>query len=116
METWTIKTPDDTRWAVIALSGEFDLYAVRRLREPITTLIEDNGPWIALDLSQVWFIDTTAVGMLVRLVHHLRAGDGDLALVAPRGQVRRILRWTNLTCLFPVFDSLSDMLGDPATR
>jgi anti-sigma B factor antagonist len=101
---------------VLALRGELDLYVVRRLREPLVRLIEAHGPWVAVDLGEVWFIDTTGVGLLVRLVHTLRDRDGELALVAPRGQVRRILRWTNLTSLFPVFDSLSDMLRDPATR
>ncbi|WP_036325584.1 STAS domain-containing protein [Microbispora sp. ATCC PTA-5024] len=116
METWTIRIPAHSRWAVLAVHGELDIHAVRRLREPLIGLIESHGPWLVLDLSEVGFIDTTAVGLLVRLVHHLRDRNGDLALVAPRGQVLRILRWTNLTCLFPVFDSLSDVLADAGRR
>lgn len=105
METWTAQPSSPTRWWVLGLRGELDLHAVRRLREPLRTQIEARGPWLAIDLSEVRFIDTTGVGLLVRLVHTLRQRDGDLALIAPGGQVLRILRWTNLTRLFRVLDT-----------
>lgn len=116
METWTIQTPDQTRWAVLGLRGELDLHAASELREPLRELISTRGPWLALDLSELNFIDTTGVGLLVRLVHNLREKKGDLALIAPRGQVLRILRWTNLTRVFPMYDSVAEMLADSAVR
>ncbi|WP_405088349.1 STAS domain-containing protein [Microbispora sp. NBC_01389] len=114
METWTAPSPAPTRWWVLGMRGELDLHAVRHLHEPLRGLIEARGPWLALDLSEVRFIDTTGVGLLVRLAHHLRGREGDLALIAPRGQVLRILRWTNLTRLFRVLDT-ADALADLAT-
>ncbi|MBB2741980.1 UNVERIFIED_ORG: anti-sigma B factor antagonist [Microbispora rosea subsp. rosea] len=111
METWTAQPPAPTRWWVLGLRGELDLHAVRHLREPLLTQIEAHGPWLAIDLSEVRFIDTTGVGLLVRLVHNLRDRNGDLALIAPAGQVLRILRWTNLTRLFRVLDT-ADALDD----
>ncbi|GGO17511.1 hypothetical protein GCM10010116_35440 [Microbispora rosea subsp. aerata] len=111
METWTAQPPSPTRWWVLGLRGELDLHAVRHLREPLLTQIETRGPWLALDLSEVRFIDTTGVGLLVRLLHRVRDRNGDLALIAPGGQVLRILRWTNLTRLFRVLDT-ADALDD----
>ncbi|MEW9530445.1 STAS domain-containing protein [Microbispora sp. NPDC049125] len=112
METWTVQTSSDTRWTVVGLRGELDLHSVRRLREPLLALVEAHGPWLAFDLSELRFIDTTGVGLLVRLVHYVRGSGGDLALIGPTGQVLRILRWTNLARLFPVFDSVADALAD----
>ncbi|MEV7807066.1 STAS domain-containing protein [Microbispora sp. NPDC088329] len=111
METWTAQPPPPTRWWVLGLRGELDLHAVRRLHEPLRAQIEARGPWLALDLSEVRFIDTTGVGLLVRLLHNLRDRNGDLALIAPGGQVLHILRWTNLTRLFRVLDT-ADALSD----
>ncbi|WP_055479160.1 STAS domain-containing protein [Sphaerimonospora mesophila] len=116
METWTVNTPDHTRWAVMGLRGELDLHAAGELREPLLELVTARGPWLALDVSELYFIDTTGVGLLVRLMHNLREKQGDLALIGPRGQVLRILRWTNLTRLFPVFDSVADVLADASAR
>jgi len=111
--TWTIHTPGSTQWTVLSLRGELDLYAVDELRRPVLTAIAAHGPWLAVDLTAVNFIDTTGLGMLVRLLNKLREKNGDLALIGPRGQVKRILQWTNLNRLFPVFDSAA-AIPEPA--
>ena len=54
------------------------------------------------DLSQVQFLDSTAVGLLVRLQKQLRDQGRQMVLVAPAPQVQRVLSLMRLTELFTV--------------
>ncbi|WP_052424205.1 STAS domain-containing protein [Nonomuraea candida] len=58
------------------------------------------------------FIDTTGLGVLVRLlVASLRDRNGTMSPVAPDGPVLRRLRRTNLVRVFPVYDTLAQALA-----
>ncbi|MFD1937740.1 MULTISPECIES: STAS domain-containing protein [Nonomuraea] len=62
------------------------------------------------------FVDTTGLGLLVRLLAELRDNGGDLALVASAdcGALRR-LSSMNLAGLFRVFDAVPGAAALPAT-
>ena len=70
--------------AVVKMVGEFDMGN----KAELTRCLEQfDGP-VVLDLSDVTFFDSSAVGVLV--VQHRRLG-GDLALRNPHRNVRRVL-------------------------
>lgn len=54
------------------------------------------GPWMALDLGQVAFINSSGVGLLVELLRSLRARGGGLYLVRVHEHIRRLLEKTKL--------------------
>lgn len=56
---------------------------------------------LLLDVSQLRFIDSTGVGLLVRLQKQLRAGGRQLVLVAPTKPVLRALALMRITDFFP---------------
>ncbi|MEU0571806.1 STAS domain-containing protein [Nonomuraea sp. NPDC005983] len=96
---------------VVSLAGEVDVDNVSKVRKCLDEAVEDHGPRLVVDLSALTFIDTTGLGVLVRLLANLRDRDGTMALVAPDGQVLRRLRRTNLAPLFPIYDTLAQALG-----
>ena len=57
--------------ALVALSGEIDLNNAGEIGEDLVRTLHKNGS-IVVDLSQVSFIDSTAIGMMVRV--HKYAG------------------------------------------
>lgn len=70
--------------AVIALAGEVDYDASPDLRERIFAHIKAGRKRLILDLTDVTFIDSTAVGVLIGAVTRLReSGGGSLAVVCP---------------------------------
>ncbi|MBS2961671.1 STAS domain-containing protein [Actinocrinis puniceicyclus] len=77
---------DDTAAAVLAACGEIDLSTRDRLLAALTSLFSDRRP-LLLDLSQVTFIDCSALRVL-QTVH--RAHDR-FAVVAPSPPVQRLL-------------------------
>jgi anti-sigma B factor antagonist len=81
---------------------EFDLAAVPDAVMELTRLIELH-PWVAVDLSPVAFIDSSALGAL--LVARKRAVElgGDVVLVGATPRTLRMLELTQLDHVFPVF-------------
>ena len=72
--------------SVVTGEGELDAYSAEALR---TALIESCGVTAArvvVDLSNVPFMDSTALGVLVGGLRRVREVEGDLLVVLPRGR------------------------------
>jgi anti-sigma B factor antagonist len=74
------------------------------LREHINMILQDRRD-IVLHLGDVVFIDSSGLGMLVRLLTTTRRVGGDLKLCQVRDDVLKVLKITNLTKLFDVHES-----------
>ncbi|TDC98711.1 anti-sigma factor antagonist [Nonomuraea deserti] len=96
---------------VVSLAGEVDVDNVSEVRKCLDEAVAEHGPRLVVDLTGLSFIDTTGLGVLVRVLATLRDRDGTMALVAPPGQVLRRLRRTNLAPLFPIYDTLPQALA-----
>jgi anti-sigma B factor antagonist len=77
---------------LLAVSGEIDYGGCPRLRARIAEQIDAGRRRLIVDLSEVSFIDSMAIGVLVAAVARLRAsGTGSLVAVCAR-QNERVLR------------------------
>jgi anti-sigma B factor antagonist len=85
---------------LFVLYGEVDLHVAPELRERLTTAIEEGADYIVLDLSRVTFIDSMALGVLLGALKRLRPRGGELRLVVPSSDVRRIFEITLLDQVF----------------
>jgi anti-anti-sigma factor len=74
------------------ISGEFDVAMAPTVRRQLLDLIADNpGGTIAIDLSQVTFIDSTAIAVLDGARHAGQATNVAITLHAPPPSAWRIL-------------------------
>ncbi|MEV4798939.1 STAS domain-containing protein [Nonomuraea sp. NPDC049421] len=96
---------------VVRLAGEMDVDNVSQVRKCLDEAVAAHDSTLVVDLTALTFIDTTGLGVLVRLLASLRERDRTMALVAPDGQVLRRLRRTNLAPLFPIYDTLPEALA-----
>ncbi len=96
---------------LVELSGEVDLYTAPRFKEDLVGLIESGVEAIVIDLSQVTFIDSTALGVIISGVKRLRERDGRLMIVAGSRPVVRILDITGLDKVLTVFDTRDEALA-----
>jgi anti-anti-sigma factor len=87
----------------VTLAGEFDASSVEPFREAVEP---DDPAWdcVALDMRDVTFMDSSALGELVRLDRRARELRGQLTLVRPSSQVRALLELTGLAAEFAVRD------------
>jgi anti-sigma B factor antagonist len=97
-------------WEVLVLQGELDLAIGSELQTSIIQLLPpDEVHAVAIDLSEVTFIDSTVIGILA--MAHRRAGrwGGRVALVGAGGRVERLLHLTGLATVMVVRPSLDDL-------
>lgn len=81
-------------WQVIAASGDLDLYTSPTLRTTVHDVADDK---IALDLTDVSFIDSSGLGAVVGALKHVRERGGTFAVIAPAGgSLTRLLTLTGL--------------------
>jgi len=95
---------------VVRLGGELDLYNAAEVRSALADASAQFPERIVVDLSEVEFIDSTALGVLIETRARLVNRDG-LLLAAPGLETRRALQISGLDQLFNVHDSVPDALG-----
>jgi anti-sigma B factor antagonist len=98
------------------MAGEFDLATRDMLRDELHEAISVSPPppRLLLGLSDVTFIDSTVIGVLIAVHKEVAALDGTLALADPQAHVRRLLALTQVDQVLPVLDSEPDTLATPA--
>jgi anti-sigma B factor antagonist len=89
--------------AVVSLEGELDLATAPQLREQLVTLAEADSV-IVVDLTNLAFIDSTGLSVLVMGLNRSRAAGGSIVLRNPSQSVMRILEITGLVSVFGIED------------
>jgi anti-sigma B factor antagonist len=103
--------------AVLQVTGEVDVYFAPMLRERIRELAAKGAVHLIADLSQVDFLDSTGLGVLVGGLKRLREDGGSLALVITAPRILRIFQITGLTKVFAAWPSVADAVNaDPHWR
>ena len=98
-------------WEVLRLEGELDLGVGAELqRDVIQLLPAEETRALAIDLSEVTFIDSTVIGILA--MAHKRAGrsGGRMAVVGVTGRVERVLQLTGMMTVLDIRPSLDDLM------
>lgn len=110
MEELTVESAEQAGWTVLSLTGDLDVYTAPRLKEAIAKSVDDGAKQLALDLSEVRFLDSTGLAVIVGGLKRAKENDGALILVAPNEQIRRILTITDLIKILVVKDSIESVL------
>ncbi|HET9382949.1 MAG TPA: STAS domain-containing protein [Streptomyces sp.] len=106
---FTVTGSERGEWAVLRVSGELDLVTSPVLRQGVHDAVADGRHSLVLDLSEVWFCDSSGVGVLVATRRLLRSCRGSLRLVLPaRGaadgsHVNRVMGALGVRRLFDVY-------------
>jgi anti-sigma B factor antagonist len=93
---------------IVAVSGEIDVATAPQLRECLHGVIARGAATVMLDLLDVTFLDSTALGVLVGALKRCRELGGDLHIVVADPRIVKIFEITGLTDVFTMADSLQD--------
>ena len=104
---------EDTPEAVIiCLEGEIDCTHSNALSELLSTTRESNPKNLILDLSQVGYIDSSGLGVLVtERMRWVKQGH-EFRLCSPRPAVQTVLRTSHLDHLFNVYPTREAALAE----
>jgi len=95
---------------VVKLGGELDLYNAPQVRQALADACEDAPGRVVVDLSEVEFVDSTALGVLIEARTRLNDRRAFL-LAAPGLETRRALEISGLDRHFTVHESVPDALA-----
>ena len=93
--TFTVDEDVEVGVALVAVSGELDLASVDDLRTALRTAAT-RSPSVVVDVSDVSFIDSTALAALLRSNDELSSNGVQMVMACPPGPVRRLLTMTSL--------------------
>lgn len=89
--------------AVVKLSGRFDFNTHREFRAAYEPLVGDASVRsVTVDLSDVDYLDSSALGMLLMLRDKLGGANKDVSLAGVRGNVKQVLDIANFGKLFQI--------------
>ncbi len=103
--------PAGNNVVLFALYGEVDLHVAPELRDSLALAIDGGADYVVLDLSRVTFIDSMALGVLLGALKRLRPRGGELRLVVPDNDLRRIFEITLLDQAFTLTRTRQEALA-----
>lgn len=97
---------------VLAIEGKLSgIEGKGRVQEKIREYLEKNVIQVVLDLSKVSWIDSTGLGELIASLSSTKNRGGTLVLSNIQAPVQSLLKMTNLTQIFEIFDSVEDAIA-----
>ena len=92
----------DAGIAVVEVAGEVDVYTAPTLRQHLRDATGGSTPKVVVDMSEVTFLDSTGLGVLVGAMGRVREAEGTMRLVVNSDHILKVLRITGLDALIPV--------------
>jgi anti-sigma B factor antagonist len=105
----TTDAKDDV--VVIHVGGDLDVYTAPRLKEALAQAVA-AGKRLVLDLSEVHFIDSTALGVLVGTLQQAQSTDCEFRLVVDDPYLLKIFRITGFDGVFSIFPQVAAAVSE----
>jgi anti-anti-sigma factor len=99
---------------LVTLEGELDLSSVAGLERALGAFEHEHAADVMLVLESVPFVDSTAMGVMIRTSRRLWERGGSLSIVRPRGHPARLLDRIGVDRLLPVFETTTAALASIA--
>ena len=92
-------------FTILHLRGEFDTFYVPRLQKEVEGLIAAGVVHVVLNLRLVKFINSTALGAIIKSSKTLAAENGKMVIARPSAFCRDIIEKVGLDRVVPIYDT-----------
>ena len=96
---------------ILPLEGEIDMYVSPRIATELRALIKDKPEKLVIDLSEVSYIDSSGLAVLIDGMQKVEAYRGKLYLVGMHETVRIIFKTSRLDQTFRIRRNVADALA-----
>ena len=90
----------------ISVDGELDAYTGPQLHDAVGAALDEELSWLVVDLRKVEYIDSVGLGILIGGAKRAGEGNGGLAVVCERPNVRRVFEVSGTAELLNVVEEL----------
>ncbi len=95
---------------VVSVSGRIDGVTSMDLEVVLDGLIDKKMEMIIVDFSEVEYISSAGLRVLIAALKKLRAMEGDLVLISLRPFVREVFEMTGFTKLFVICSDVGEAM------
>ena len=82
-----------------------------QLMEIAQDKVNDGVFFCAIDISELRYINSSGIGVLITLLTKFRNKNGELVLINPSPQVKKLLIITKLIAIFSVVDTMEEAMS-----
>ena len=107
---------DDGHHGLVTMSGDLDMYSAPSIRSEVRRLLDGGVRDVILDLSDVHFIDSTALGVILGAISRTKHMQGRTLVVTADDNVTRVFRLTRLDEVVSLFRTLDEAEASLAAR
>jgi anti-anti-sigma factor len=93
------------RVAAVQPKGRVDSNTAPELEAALIKLQGEGRTHIVLDLSEVEFLSSAGLRVMVSTMKNLRKGTGDLVVACPNPRAREVLRLAGLDTVFSIYET-----------
>jgi anti-sigma B factor antagonist len=99
---------------VVSVRGEVDVYSAPTLRKALHDAMDTEHASLLVDLSDIAFIDSTGLGVLVAGQNRASELGGKLDVVCDQERVLKLFRITGLDEVFGIYPNRAEALAATA--
>src|SRR3712207_2280638 len=103
--------PSTERPNVLPLEGEIDLHVSPRIAASLNQMITSKPKQLVVDLSQVSYIDSSGLAVLIEAMQNVAAYGGKFALAGLQEGVRPIFEIARLDQVFQIYPTVDAALA-----
>lgn len=96
--------------ARVKIDGYLDSSTFPRLREHLDQLIQDQQYNCLLDLSDLDYISSAGLGVLMQMLRQVRENNGDLKIINMSEKIERVFNLLGFSRLMRVYESEEEAL------
>lgn len=97
---------------LVRAKGEMDMLVSEKMRKEIDGKLEDkNISSLILNLEKVTFIDSSGLGVIIGRYKKISATGGKMYLVGASPSVHKILVFSGINKLVPIYDKEQDIIN-----
>lgn len=96
---------------VVSLHGRLDATTSPDVEERLMNLLDQGTRRLVLDFSNLTYISSVGLRVLVLVAKYLEKTEGKLALAAPGKHIREIFRISGFTTIFSVYPTSEEAIS-----
>jgi anti-anti-sigma factor len=98
------------KFVILGISGNLDMNNVKLVKEIFDKEVDSGVKYIAIDMSNLNYIDSSGIGSFIALMRRLKEVGGEVILLNLPQNIERIFQMTKLLAFFKVYKNEQDFL------
>jgi len=95
---------------ILRFAGEFDAFNLPTFSQRIDTMIDAGDRQIVLDLQMLKFINSAALGYLIKTSRRVKELKGEVVLARPSKFIKKTLATLGLESVFSIYETVEDAI------